>query len=170
MIIRTATIKDAKWIATVHTNSRITSYDWIIHKERLDYMNTEEYRQKRLKKWKEILEEQWKDHIFVAIIDWEIVWFAWGGPKREPDTEWDAELYAIYLSSIHKRKWIWKKIFNKVKESLLKDWYSSFGLRTLEKSIESNEFYKKMWWKVFWKKEYEISGKSYVLNGYIFSI
>jgi GNAT superfamily N-acetyltransferase len=168
MLIRTATIDDAQWITTVHTDSWITSYDGIIHKERLVYMNTKEYRDQRLQRWKEIL-ELWKDKIFVADIAWEVVWFASWWTAREQKVQWEWELYAIYLAENHKRKWIWWKLFDRAKESLLEDWYGSFWLRTLKDSVESNAFYQKKGWKLFWTQEYEIGGKMYILNGYIFS-
>lgn len=111
-MIRSATLHDARGIATVHVQSWQSSYAGIIPAEVLQSLSIA----KRTERWQGILEQDAKrqGRTFVAIEDGIVVGFADFGLARQHDessacdagqnnqlelaTHYEAELYAIILS------------------------------------------------------------------------
>ena len=151
--IRKATIQDAEWIATVHVNSWLISYKWLVPQSHLDNMDTNEYRTKKIEKRKEII-NCWSDILYVAVDGDQIVWFVWWWKQREDKLNVEWELYAIYLLEDH--KWIWWKLFKKLRNELSVLWYKSFCLWALSSNNQANWFYEYMWGKKEWEGVYKI--------------
>lgn len=167
--IRRATIQDAEWIATVHVNSWLTSYKWLIDQSHLDNIDTNEYRIKKIAKREEII-NRWSDILYVTTDGEKIVWFVCGWKQREEklDVEW--ELYAIYLLEDYKWMWIWWKLFKQLRNELSTLWYKSFWLRALSTNDQANWFYEYMWWQKEWKDIYKIWDSENDLSWWVFEI
>ncbi len=96
MTIRRATVDDADALATVHVASWRTTYPGIVDQQYIDSLTVED----RSDAWRRRLADD--SHaamdVFAAELpDRGIVGFASGGRIREPQSGFDAELYAIYL-------------------------------------------------------------------------
>jgi len=89
--IRTAIPEDAASIARVQVETWRTTYRGVVPDDYLAGLSAEE----RTPRWREHLNSA--EHILVAECNGAVVGFIDGGPIREAISDYDAELYAIYL-------------------------------------------------------------------------
>ena len=102
MKIRSARKGDVDAVASVHVKSWQSTYKDIIATDYLANLSIDCH----AKQWRELLRRQnTKNCIFVAENkDEQIIGFASGGPQRDPQMNYDGELYAIYLLQIAQRR------------------------------------------------------------------
>ncbi len=103
MTIREARPEDASGIARVHVETWRTTYPGIMPQEHLDTLSVPDHEQM----WRDRLEHThggWT-YVYVAVIDTgEIVGFASGGRVRTEDTEYQGEVYALYVLQAQQRQ------------------------------------------------------------------
>ena len=135
MIIRLATLSDAKGIAKVHVDSWRSTYTSIIPD---DYLYGLSY-EGREKLWEDNMS---KSKVYVAESEsGEIVGFSTGGKERsEKYKDFTGELYAIYILKEYQGQGIGKKLMNPVINDLIKLDIFSMIVLVLEKN-SSRYFY-----------------------------
>ena len=115
--IREARIEDAAGMAKVHVDSWRTTYVGIVpdsYLASLSYARREAF-------WHGILSDaEANGYPFVAVNDeGEIVGFAFGGPQRNGDPAYQAELYSIYLLQAYQGQGIGRQLTRRLVEAFL---------------------------------------------------
>jgi GNAT superfamily N-acetyltransferase len=152
MNIRLASLSDAEGIARVHVQSWQTTYKGIISDVFLNNLSIEG----RKENWELTFNNiDFNNGIYVVEDQGEINGFIYGGKSREPELDYEAELYAIYLLEEAQGKGHGKLLFNRLIESLKSDNYNSLMVWVLERN-PSMEFYKKLGGQYITKKEINI--------------
>lgn len=149
IIIRNATVSDARWIASIQVHSWKTTYTGIISEKYLDTLDINQGEDKwseRIKNWSTINIAE----------SWELVWFIDYWKSREK-TEYDWEIYALYILQEFQGKWIGRKLFLSAIDALIKKGYKSIYLWVLAEN-PARWFYEKMGGIIIDKKGIEIDG------------
>jgi L-amino acid N-acyltransferase YncA len=115
--IREARIEDAAGMAKVHVDSWRTTYVGIVpdsYLANLSYGRREAF-------WHRILsDDAANSYPFVAVNDeGEIVGFVCGGPQRNGDPAYQAELYSIYLLQAYQGQGIGRQLTRRLVEAFL---------------------------------------------------
>lgn len=115
--IREARIEDAAGMAKVHVDSWRTTYAGIVpdsYLANLSYARRETF-------WRDILASvPARSHPFVAVNDTgEIIGFVSGGPQRNGDPAYQAELYSIYLLREYQGQGIGRQLTRRLVEAFL---------------------------------------------------
>lgn len=115
--IREARIEDAAGMAKVHVDSWRSTYAGIVPESylaNLSYARREAF-------WRDILSDVAADsYTFVVVNDeGEIVGFVNGGPRRNDDTAYQAELYSIYLLKEYQGQGIGRRLARRLVEAFL---------------------------------------------------
>lgn len=152
--IRTAKLKDAAQIATVHIESWRTTYRGIVADTFLDSMDVEA----KTKFWKNALAGNC-DHIFVAEEGENIVGFAIVGKSRDSN-EYESELFAIYILKEYQKAKLGSQLLAAVAVYLQSLGQNSTYVWVLEEN-QSKHFYERLGGKMFDKKEIELADGSH---------
>lgn len=151
--IRLAVVPDAEAIAHVHVQSWLTTYKGLVPDEYLASLNEAE----RVPLWQEWLTQDIS--VFVSENEGEIVGFAGGGPIREPFTDYDAELYTMYLLREVQGRCIGRNLLSAVAGALAEKDHRSMLVWVLEQN-PAVRFYEKTGAKHLMTKQIEIGGVS----------
>lgn len=93
LTMRTAAPDDAPEIARVHVDAWRSAYIGIIADEILDGLSVDQ----RTCGWTEVLKRNEQATFVAEFGDHGVVGFVNGGPERDGRTDFDAELYAVYI-------------------------------------------------------------------------
>ena len=127
MLIRQASIVDAAGIAIVHVDTWRTAYPGIVPQDYLDNLSYETHTQR----WITWLSNP-QTYAYVAEDEpGQIVGFVSGGPPRDVDPQYEAELYSIYILKGHQDQGIGLSLTRALVERLLQERMSSMLLWTL---------------------------------------
>lgn len=153
MKIREATVADIEGIAYVHAESWKTTYRGLISEGFLNQITVEG----RSKLWHRNFESPNKDEVmYVAEAETgKIIGFANGGICREADSNYDAELYAIYLLREQQGNGIGKLLLRSVVQNLAMKNYNSLMTWVIDGNPALN-FYHKMGGESVARKEVKI--------------
>lgn len=152
--IREARAEDASGIARVHVESWRTTYVGTISDSYLSSLSASE------------LEPRWRERLcsarsvaFVAeTADCEIIGFATGGPREEKEfSEYDAELYTLYLLRGYQRNGLGGGLFTAVTNELHRSGRNSMLLWVLS-SNSARQFYERLGGSLLGDQEIEIAG------------
>ena len=159
--IRAAQLEDAYGIARVHVDSWRTTYKGIIPDEFLATLSYERQEQS----WQRILSDP-AHMTFVALDEaGTIVGFVNGGPEREGDPVYKAELYAIYMLQETQRHGLGRRLVKELTSLLTKRHYTSMMLWVLA-SNPACRFYEALGGQVIKQKQDQIGGAFYVELAY----
>ena len=140
MTIREATLADAAGIARVHVESWRTTYPGIMPQEHLDALSVAE----REEKWQGILSPDNADVTctFVAETeDGEIVGFTEGGRDRSGGSDFQAEIYVIYLLKSQQGRGLGRRLLQTAARRLHADGYSTLFLWVSALNHPAQAFY-----------------------------
>lgn len=154
MIIRPAVLADADAIARVHVDSWRTTYAGIVSAEFLANLSYE----RRAETWRNNLDGHHHSLIVVAEREGEIVGFATGGPNRETEDDYAAELYAIYLLASEQGQGIGRALFNAVVAELKRRGLASLLVWVLAAN-PAQKFYEALGGQYVREKQIEIGGQ-----------
>ena len=99
IMIRPATIDDAQAIARVHVSSWRSTYRDMLSEDFLASLSEVSYAER----WKRVIAEG-ASKVYVAEDAGEVVGFASGGRERAGETDYEGELYAIYMIDSAQRR------------------------------------------------------------------
>ncbi len=127
MLIRQASIGDAAGIAKVHVDTWRTAYPGIVSQDYLDNLSYETHTQR----WITWLSNPLM-YVYVAEDEpRQLVGFVSGGPGRDDDSAYQAELYSIYILKVHQGQGIGRSLTRALVERLLQEGMTSMLLWTL---------------------------------------
>jgi len=153
--IRQARIEDAPGIAKVHVDSWRTTYAGIVPD---DYLANLSY-QRRTNLWDDILRDaERKSIVYVAENEQqEIVGFVGGGPDREENPPYEAELYTIYILQAYQGQGIGRRLVRVFAEQLLRAGMKSMLLWVFAQN-PSRHFYEALGGRYVKSAQFEIGG------------
>jgi ribosomal protein S18 acetylase RimI-like enzyme len=138
MMIRTATIADARLIAEVHVHSWQVAYRGLLPDDYLDSLSVE----KREAMWSKLLVAG-KPSLLVAELAGQVVGFSAFGPCRDEGAgPTDYEIEAIYVSPDHWSAGIGSKLWRSSQEALLATGATSVSLWMLSGNERATRFYR----------------------------
>ena len=149
--MRKANAGDAGAIAHVHVQSWHTTYTGIVPDEYLASLNEVE----RVPLWREWLSRDIQ--VFVVEMGGAVVGFGSAGPIREPQQEYDAELFAIYVLKHAQKRGIGTALLRSLADSLRAEGFHGMVAWVLEAN-PSVRFYEKAGALRISSKEIEIGG------------
>jgi len=163
MKIRPARVSDADGIAHVHVESWRSTYEGIIAEDFLADLSEE----RRADRWRENLNDQ-NPKICIFIVEDEneqIVGVASGGPQRDPQLNYDGELYAIYLLEKVQRHGLGSRLVHTVADHLVANGFNSLLVWVLEDN-PSRRFYEALGGKYVSKKTIAIGEQELIEVAY----
>lgn len=128
-VIREATLDDSTEIARVQVDTWRTTYRGIVPQSFLDEMEYDV----RAESWRNQLAGS-SSRIYVSELDGRICGFACGGPLREPLSDFDGEIYAIYLAVDAQQRGCGRAMMQKLATKLLQDGLKSAVAWVLERN------------------------------------
>lgn len=153
--IRAARIEDASGIARVHVDSWRTTYAGIVPD---DYLASLRYQQ-RTNVWDSILRDAaQRQFVYVAENEeQEIVGFVAGGPDREHNPPYQAELYTIYILQEYQGQGIGRRLVRAFVEQLLQAGMKSMLLWVLAQN-PARRFYEALGGRYIKSSPFAIGG------------
>jgi ribosomal protein S18 acetylase RimI-like enzyme len=140
MRIRTATPMDSKKIAEVHLATWKSAYAGIVSQKHLDSLLLEP----RVVRWNEILQRNGeKETTIVSEVEEEVVGFLSIGPNRTLTSDFEGEIYALYLLRDFQKRGIGAALLKHGMAELRKRGFKSVIVWVL-KDNPSRHFYEKM--------------------------
>lgn len=149
MKIRPAHVNDAEGIARVHVESWQSTYKGIIAENYLASLSIK----RRAERWRKNLSDQ-TSRTWVFVVEKtnkQIVGIASGGPQRDPQLNYDGELYAIYLLEEAQRRRLGSRLMHALADQLAAHGYKRLLVWVLE-SNPSRKFYEALGGKYVAKK------------------
>lgn len=165
MIIRPIEKGDLNEVARIKVEAWNDSYKGIVDDEYLKNMNYKRTADKWLNNFD-------NENFIVAVYEDKIVGFCRYGERideLERFTEYDGEIYAIYIDKNFKRKGIGKEMVEYASNELKKQGKAKALIWCLKDNINARKFYEKIEGKFLGNKKSNIGGKEYdeVAYGYI---
>ena len=159
--IREATKIDIKNIAEINVACWRSAYKDIIDKDFLAGITThgfaEHCRERFLK----------KDTVLrvAETLDSRVIGFCTGGPKRGETSDYDAEIYSIYILDAYQARGIGKRLIHSVVSKLFEWKHASIIIWTL-KYNPYRRFYKSLGGRFVRESKFELGGSEYETVGY----
>lgn len=154
--VREARIEDAAAIARVHIDSWRTTYAGIVPD---DYLAGMSY-QSRTSFWDNVLRLAGERQQFIYVAETgegEIVGFTSGGPDRESNPPFQAELYTIYLLEHYQGQGLGRRLFYALVERLARAGLTSMLLWVFAVN-PARRFYEALGGKLVKSSPFEIGG------------
>lgn len=136
MLIRPATVADARRIAEIHTDAWRSVYRGIIPDEVLAELNTDA----RSVAWEEHLREH-RELTILADDHCRVVGWATYGPCRDPDGQGDGEVYGIYLDPAVCRRGIGRQLWTVASTELAGSGFRRIAVWVLTANSAARGFY-----------------------------
>ena len=154
--IRKATIDDASAIATVHVAAWREAYPGIVPDEFLRNLSV----QRRTAQWVNTLSanNNMYHHAFVAEMDGQIVGFSNYGEPQLKGTEFDGELFAIYILRAAHKQGVGRRLVNAAANGLRELGRSSMMVWVLKDNHPARGFYERLGGVYLYEKPIEIGG------------
>jgi ribosomal protein S18 acetylase RimI-like enzyme len=160
LVIREATVEDSAEIARVQVDTWRTTYRGIVPQSFLDEMD---YRV-RAESWREQLATP-NSRIYVAAKDGAICGFIGGGRLREPVSEFDGEIWAIYIEVKAQQRGCGRAMMRQLAAQLLQDGLTSAVVWVLEKNPACG-FYARLGGELVGRQTITIGGSELVEVAY----
>jgi ribosomal protein S18 acetylase RimI-like enzyme len=164
MVIRRATPEDSEEIARVHVDTWKTTYRGIVPQRYLDEMEI----LPRAEFWrKHIAESDSRVYVAetVAETNGKVCGFISGGRLREPLSDFDGEIAAIYILFEAQRRGCGRAMMQRLAENLLQDGLTSAVIWVLERN-PACRFYARLGGEVIERKTISIGGTDLVEVAY----
>ncbi len=163
--VREAALADVPAIARIHVDAWRETYAGLISKRALAVHSYEE----RVALWTRVLAPHSTTSLFVAERAGAIAGFASGGPVRDPQPPFDAELYSIYLKADYKRHGLGRALFEAVRTRLRERGFRAMLLWVLAGN-DAALFYEALGGKKFLSGSFTLAGDELVEHGYGFEL
>lgn len=153
-IIRKNIYEDQAQMARIKVEGWKTAYDTIISANYLNALNCED----QTKRYQASFEE-YKDLVFVAVRNNEVLGYACFNPELNP--EYDSELVSLYIKPEHIRKGIGTSLFLQTCKELKRNGKNNLIVWCLSDNEPVQKFYKKLGGKIVKTKKAKIGEKKY---------
>ena len=159
-VIREAMLEDSTEIARVQVDTWRTTYRGIVPQSFLDGMNYHV----RAESWRNQLASG-SSRIYVSEMEGTICGFISGGRLREPLSDFDGEIYAIYLAMDAQRRSCGRAMMQRLAGKLLQDGLKGAVVWVLERN-PACAFYKQLGGELLGQKAISIGGAELVEVAY----
>jgi ribosomal protein S18 acetylase RimI-like enzyme len=161
--IRKATLEDASAIATVHVAAWKETYRGIVS----DYVLNNLSIKRRTEQWVNSLSDETHQfhRAFVAEIEGQVVGFASYGSPQIKDSDFDGELFAIYILKTAHRRGIGRALAREVVNAMREAGWNSMMVWVL-KDNPARGFYERLGGEYLYDKPIEIGDESLVECAY----
>jgi GNAT superfamily N-acetyltransferase len=157
MPIRSATISDAMGLAKVHVDTWRSTYRGIVSDAFLDGLTYE----RSAKGWERSLTSSPDNRVLVAEdAQGTVIGFASGGPNRDTDTPFRAELYAMYILEDRQGRGLGKALLRQFADAVAADGMDSLVVWALAANVPARRFYEAMHGVLSGSRNVEIRGQS----------
>jgi ribosomal protein S18 acetylase RimI-like enzyme len=160
MVIREATLDDSEEIARIHVDTWRTTYRGIVPQNFLDEMDYS----MRAQSWRTQVAAG-NSRIYVTEMDGVICGFIGGGRLREPVSDFDGEIYAIYIAMETQRQGCGRAMMQRLAKDLLRDGQKSAVVWVLERNPACG-FYARLGGELLGQKTISIGGADLVEVAY----
>jgi ribosomal protein S18 acetylase RimI-like enzyme len=142
MLIREATLADARAIARIHIDSWRSTYRGLVSDEFLDNLRLED----RLARWEQLLSSQESGTSGYVAEDapGQVVGFAYGGPERTGHPDYKGELWALHVAGPYQRAGLGRRLTSRVAERLNSIGLSSILIWVLKYNHSARRFYERL--------------------------
>ena len=155
--IRQAVLDDARGIATVHVNVWLSAYRGILSDDVLSQLSVDRSEVMRQERLREV-----GTFCYVAeATAGRIVGFVDGGLERDGDTDYEGEIYAMYVLTEHQRQGIGLQLFNQAVEWFGSEDISTMLIWVLAANVGARRFYKAMGGRRFDARTISIGGEEH---------
>lgn len=161
MQIRRAQITDAADIARVCVDTWRTAYQGIIAEPVLADLSYDEFEQR----YREALTQAPAPSIYVALQKGQLIGFAFGGPERSGQTDYSAEVYAMYVLAGKQNQGAGRRLFIAVADDLAASNHTSLLVHVLVGN-PYRRFYTTMGGDFLGEEVYQVNGLDLVLATY----
>ena len=157
--IRAAEAGDSAAIARVQIETWRDAYRGIVDDGHLAAMNEEE----RATRWQNWItaEADKRPLIFVAGQEQDVVGFIAGGPTRQQEFPFDAELFALYVKPDFQRQGVGRRLTRTLVDQLLQHGFQSLIVAVLEANESGRRFYESLGGRNVGLQSTKIGNKSY---------
>jgi ribosomal protein S18 acetylase RimI-like enzyme len=160
MVIRTATLEDSAENARIQVDTWRTTYREIVPQSFLDEMDYDV----RATSWREQLESA-NSRICVAEMDAIICGFISGGRLREAVSDFDGEIFAIYIAEEAQQRGCGRAMMRKLAGELLQDGLTNAVVWVLEKNPACG-FYSRLGGELVGRQTITIGGSELIEVAY----
>lgn len=157
MIIRKMRVEDAAGIGRVHALTWQTTYRGIIPDDYLDAIQVEEWQQRWLPQINRPAPNT-SGYVAENEANGEIAGFVRGGPTRNPELPYRAELYAIYILKEYQQHGLGRRLVRALAGDLLAAGLTEMLLWVLEGNHSSRRFYEALGGQYIKTNEFEVGG------------
>jgi GNAT superfamily N-acetyltransferase len=164
ILVRKAQPSDAEVIAAININSWKTTYKDIIDSQFLDSLQIAPRIPGAIRRI-----ERLDLDCFVAVdlrLN-QVVGFADFGPCRDKNIDADAELYAIYLRDLSKKKGIGKALFARGFQATKNRHCKKMMVSVFERNVSAKAFYEKMGGQLHSITDLDLGGRRYPTANYV---
>lgn len=141
MVVREGNKDDAKGVAKVHVDSWRSTYNGIISDQ---FLNNLSYEKSEKRFRDKVFSPNSSEYVFVAENNQkDIVGFVIGGRNRTEHSNYDGEIYAIYILEEYQKQGIGTKLINAMKEQFIKIGINTYVIWVLIDN-PSKHFYEKI--------------------------
>jgi ribosomal protein S18 acetylase RimI-like enzyme len=165
MIIRRMSSEDSAGIGRVHALTWKTTYRGIIPDSYLDAIQIEEWQQRWIPNLNNPAPNTF-GHVAENEEDNEIVGFVRGGPTRNPELPYRAELYAIYILEAYQQRGLGRRLVQALAKDLQSVGFSDMLLWVLEENHASRRFYEALGGQYIKSNTFEVGGATVIERAY----
>ncbi len=142
MLIREATLADARAIARIHIDSWRSTYRGLVSDEFLDNLRLED----RLARWEQLLSFQQRGTVSYVAEDapGQVVGFGYGGPERTGHPDYKGELWALHIAGPYQRAGLGRRLTAGVAERLHDMGLNSILIWVLKYNHPARRFYERL--------------------------
>jgi GNAT superfamily N-acetyltransferase len=161
--IRPLEMPDLRQVSYVHVDTWRTAYRGIVDQEllnKLSYIRSQE-------SWKRCLARM-SHSFYVAELDNVLVGFIVGGPQRDEDLLYEAEVYAMYVLPDFQRQRIGRALLVRLVQDFKREGWREFIIWCLKKN-PAKAFYEAQGGQLVESAKMKIGGKPLIKNGYLFN-
>jgi ribosomal protein S18 acetylase RimI-like enzyme len=172
IIVRDARIEDAAALGALHARTWREAYWGVLP----DHMIARETAEGRARWWRSYLARltsspRMRDESVAIAVepDTAAAGFAWSGPARSADAEWDGEIYMLYVLQVAQRRGLGRNLMAAAARRLVSRGFFSLGLWVLDDNGPARAFYEALGGRPAGMRHDHVGGRETPVAGYVWT-